>query len=81
MGGAAGCLADTSCHGKRLHSFQAPAAVGSGHGGHLAESHKRPRFGVNDCINVDSVACRLRSVSPGYAKDAHQFAFYEAEEL
>jgi hypothetical protein len=43
-------------------------------------THPRP-LRVNDCISIDEVPCRLRNVNPSYAKDAHQFAFYEAEEL
>ncbi|MHB8637822.1 MAG: hypothetical protein ACYC96_15260 [Fimbriimonadaceae bacterium] len=70
---------DVSCHGKRLHAFQAPLLLVQD-GADTLLTHLRP-LRVNDCVNVDSTACRLRSVSPAFAKDAHQFAFYEAEEL
>ena len=70
---------DLSCHGKRLHSIQAPLLLVQDMDDALL-THSRP-LRVNDCINVDETPCRLRSVSPSYSKDAHQFAFYEAEEL
>lgn len=70
---------DLNCHGKRVHSFQAPLLLVADPGDPLLE-HLRP-LRVNDCVNIDSTSARLRSVSPSYATDAHQFAFYEAEEL
>lgn len=70
---------DNSCHGIRMHSFQAPLLLIQDMEDTLL-THPRP-LRVNDCITIDETPCRLLNVSPGYSKDDHQFAFYEAEEL
>ena len=70
---------DASCHGRRLHSFQAPLMLVADPGDPLLVGCRPLR--VNDAVTVDGVPCRLRNVNPAFAKDAHQYAFYEAEEL
>ena len=67
---------DLQCHGKRIRSFQAPLVLITD----ASSGEVRP-LRVNDLVTVQGVPHRLLNVNPGYQRDDHQFAFYEAQEV